>query len=210
MSCAEGDTGHVYAGLLDVEVVDVALDRMPPSPTKIMMNVGNPELAFEFRQLPERGRGPRAARVHHQQERRHPSEGADRARPAAAGAAARDPRAHRRLREPDRVLRRQDRRGRRDDRRRVLAEEGDRPAVRLQVERVLEPRRRPALRAARGEPDARISRRVALHRARVPRLLRARMRGDEACPRRHGIHQRRADDPVRAHAGRGRRVSSRC
>jgi pyruvate,water dikinase len=43
-------------GILDIEIVDVALDRMPPSPTKIMMNVGNPELAFEFRQ-PERGRG---------------------------------------------------------------------------------------------------------------------------------------------------------
>src|SRR5512137_5855 len=57
VSCADGDTGHVYAGLLDVEVVDVVLDRMPPSPTKIMMNVGNPELAFEFRQLPNEGVG---------------------------------------------------------------------------------------------------------------------------------------------------------
>ena len=42
------DTGHVYDGLLDVEIVEVALDKMPPCPTKIMMNVGNPELAFEF------------------------------------------------------------------------------------------------------------------------------------------------------------------
>ncbi len=57
VSCADGDTGHVYAGMLDVEVVDVVLDRMPPSPTKIMMNVGNPELAFEFRQLPNEGVG---------------------------------------------------------------------------------------------------------------------------------------------------------
>jgi pyruvate,water dikinase len=57
VSCADGDTGHVFAGILDVEVVDVALDRMPPSPTKIMMNVGNPELAFEFRQLPNEGVG---------------------------------------------------------------------------------------------------------------------------------------------------------
>ncbi len=57
VSCAEGDTGHVYAGSLDVEVVDVALDRMPPVPTKIMLNVGNPELAFEFRQLPNEGVG---------------------------------------------------------------------------------------------------------------------------------------------------------
>ena len=57
ISCCEGDTGHVYTGILDVEIVDVALDRMPPSPTKIMMNVGNPELAFEFRQLPNEGVG---------------------------------------------------------------------------------------------------------------------------------------------------------
>jgi pyruvate,water dikinase len=57
VSCAEGDTGHVYAGLLDVETVDLALDRMPACPTKIMMNVGNPELAFEFRQLPNEGVG---------------------------------------------------------------------------------------------------------------------------------------------------------
>jgi pyruvate, water dikinase len=57
VSCAEGDTGHVYAGLLDVETIDVALDRMPACPTKIMMNVGNPELAFEFRQLPNEGVG---------------------------------------------------------------------------------------------------------------------------------------------------------
>jgi pyruvate,water dikinase len=57
VSCAEGDTGHVYAGLLEVEVVDVTLNRMPPVPTKVMMNVGNPELAFEFRQLPNEGVG---------------------------------------------------------------------------------------------------------------------------------------------------------
>jgi pyruvate,water dikinase len=57
ISCAEGDTGHVYAGTLEVEIVDVALDRMPQSPTKIMMNVGNPELAFDFRRLPNEGVG---------------------------------------------------------------------------------------------------------------------------------------------------------
>ncbi|MEO8508005.1 MAG: phosphoenolpyruvate synthase [Betaproteobacteria bacterium] len=57
VSCAEGDTGHVYEGLLPIEIVDVALDRMPPSPTKIMMNVGNPELAFEFQRLPNEGVG---------------------------------------------------------------------------------------------------------------------------------------------------------
>ncbi len=57
VSCADGDTGHVYSGILDVEVIDVALHRMPPAPTKIMMNVGNPELAFEFCQLPNEGVG---------------------------------------------------------------------------------------------------------------------------------------------------------
>ena len=57
VSCAEGDTGHVYEGLLDVEIVEAAYDHMPPSPTKIMMNVGNPELAFEFRRLPNEGVG---------------------------------------------------------------------------------------------------------------------------------------------------------
>jgi pyruvate,water dikinase len=57
VSCAEGDTGHVYEGLLEVETTEIALDRMPPCPTKIMLNVGNPELAFEFRQLPNDGVG---------------------------------------------------------------------------------------------------------------------------------------------------------
>ena len=57
VSCAEGDTGHVYAGLLEVEKVDVALDRMPAIATQLMMNVGNPELAFEFRRLPNEGVG---------------------------------------------------------------------------------------------------------------------------------------------------------
>jgi pyruvate, water dikinase len=57
VSCAEGDTGNVYEGLLEIETVDVALDKMPASPTKIMMNVGNPELAFGFRRLPNEGVG---------------------------------------------------------------------------------------------------------------------------------------------------------
>ena len=57
VSCAEGDTGHIYEGKLDIEIVDVALNEMPAAPTKIMMNVGNPELAFEFRKLPNEGVG---------------------------------------------------------------------------------------------------------------------------------------------------------
>jgi pyruvate, water dikinase len=57
VSCAEGDTGHVYEGILQVDVIDVALDKMPVSPTKIMMNVGNPELAFDFCKIPNEGVG---------------------------------------------------------------------------------------------------------------------------------------------------------
>ncbi|MCC7114494.1 MAG: phosphoenolpyruvate synthase [Burkholderiales bacterium] len=57
VSCADGDTGHVYEGRRAIESVELALDRMPPAPTKIMMNVGNPELAFAFRRLPNEGVG---------------------------------------------------------------------------------------------------------------------------------------------------------
>ncbi len=57
VSCAEGDTGHVYEGRLEIEVVETSLEKMPPSPVKIMMNVGNPELAFEFCKLPNEGVG---------------------------------------------------------------------------------------------------------------------------------------------------------
>ncbi len=57
VSCAEGDTGFVYEGLLDTEVRDVNLQSMPEPPVKIMMNVGNPERAFDFALLPNAGVG---------------------------------------------------------------------------------------------------------------------------------------------------------
>ena len=57
VSCAEGDAGHIYDGLLDIEIIDLALDKMPEAPVKLMMNVGNPELAFDFAQLPNEGVG---------------------------------------------------------------------------------------------------------------------------------------------------------
>jgi pyruvate,water dikinase len=57
VSCAEGDTGHVYAGHVDYAVDEVALDKMPPVPVKIMMNVGNPDQAFDFAALPHKGVG---------------------------------------------------------------------------------------------------------------------------------------------------------
>jgi pyruvate,water dikinase len=57
VSCAEGDTGYIYAGRLDFEVTTTDLENMPPAPLKIMMNVGNPERAFDFAQLPHQGIG---------------------------------------------------------------------------------------------------------------------------------------------------------
>ncbi len=57
VSCAEGEEGHVYRGQLDFEVIEVALDKMPKVPVKLMMNVGNPEMAFDFRNYPNAGIG---------------------------------------------------------------------------------------------------------------------------------------------------------
>ena len=57
VSCAEGDTGFIYDGLLETEVTEVQRGEMPAIKTKIMMNVGNPQLAFDFAQLPNEGVG---------------------------------------------------------------------------------------------------------------------------------------------------------
>ncbi len=57
VSCAEGDTGYIYQGLLDYEVLTSRVDEMPELPMKIMMNVGNPDRAFDFARLPHAGIG---------------------------------------------------------------------------------------------------------------------------------------------------------
>ena len=57
VSCAEGDTGYVYAGLLEFERKQIELDSLPKIPVKIMMNVGNPDRAFDFAGIPNRGVG---------------------------------------------------------------------------------------------------------------------------------------------------------
>ena len=57
VSCAEGDTGFIYDGLLETEVSEVERGAMPEIALKIMMNVGNPQLAFDFCQLPNAGVG---------------------------------------------------------------------------------------------------------------------------------------------------------
>lgn len=57
ISCAEGDTGFIYEGLLPFERITADLGQMPPAPLKIMMNVANPERAFDFAMLPNAGVG---------------------------------------------------------------------------------------------------------------------------------------------------------
>jgi pyruvate,water dikinase len=57
VSCAEGDTGFVYDGALPFEQKNLELDSLPPITTKIMMNVGNPDRAFDFAGIPHRGVG---------------------------------------------------------------------------------------------------------------------------------------------------------
>jgi pyruvate, water dikinase len=57
VSCAEGDEGKIYDGLLETEVTEVSRGELPPLATKIMLNVGNPQLAFDFQSVPNNGVG---------------------------------------------------------------------------------------------------------------------------------------------------------
>jgi pyruvate, water dikinase len=57
VSCSEGDTGKIYEGILETEVSTVHIGKMPNIPVKIMMNVGNPQLAFDFQSIPNAGVG---------------------------------------------------------------------------------------------------------------------------------------------------------
>ncbi len=57
VSCAEGDTGYVYGGLLDFEVRTINLETMPPAPMQLMLNVANPDRAFDFAAVPNQGVG---------------------------------------------------------------------------------------------------------------------------------------------------------
>ncbi|WBS00716.1 phosphoenolpyruvate synthase [Pseudoduganella sp. SL102] len=57
VSCAEGDEGKIYDGLLETEISEVSRGELPQLPVKIMLNVGNPQLAFDFQQVPNAGVG---------------------------------------------------------------------------------------------------------------------------------------------------------
>ena len=57
VACSEGETGHIYEGILDFQLNRVELDNMPPAPLKLMMNVGNPGKAMSFASIPNAGVG---------------------------------------------------------------------------------------------------------------------------------------------------------
>jgi len=57
VSCAEGDTGYVYDGMLDYDELSIEMDTLPAIPVSIMMNVGNPDRAFDFSAIPNKGVG---------------------------------------------------------------------------------------------------------------------------------------------------------
>jgi pyruvate,water dikinase len=57
VACSEGDTGYIYDGLIETEITEIDRGELPYCPVKIMMNVGNPQLAFDFCQMPNSGVG---------------------------------------------------------------------------------------------------------------------------------------------------------
>ena len=136
VSCAEGDTGNVYEGLLDFDVISTDLDKMPDLPFKITMNVGNPERAFAFFADPESRCWPCAPRVHHQQHHRDSSPGAARTAEGVRRCRRCRPAAKRGLCFSGRFLRRKAGRRHRIARRSVLPETGNRSAFRLQIQRI--------------------------------------------------------------------------
>ena len=200
VSCAEGDTGYIYDGQLEFSQSQIELDSLPDLPVKIMMNVGNPDRAFDFAAIPNTGVGlARLEFIINRMIGVHPKAllEFDKLEPDLRDTIRR---ADGRLRRPGRVLRRQALRRHRHDRGRVRARARHRAPVRLQVERVREPDRRPQVRAHRGKPDDRVPRRVALRRRRFPSVLRARVPRSEARARADGSQQRLGHGAVRAHA----------
>ena len=204
MSCAEGDTGFIYDGLLETEVSEVQRGEMPPIPTKIMMNVGNPQLAFDFAQLPNDGVGLARLEfiinnnigVHPKAILDYPNVDADLKKAVESVARGHaSPRAF----YVDKVA---------EGVATIAAAFWPKPViVRLsdfKSQRVPQADRRQPLRAGGREPDARLPRRGALHQRRVPRGLRDGVRGAAARAQRDGPDQRAGHGALRAHARPGR------
>ncbi len=135
--CAEGDEGRVYAGALAFEASSVDLAKVPRPRTAIMVNLGDPDLAFTTAMAPNDGVGlARMEFIIEESIGVHPMALAHPERVASARTRAAIARLTRRLRPPGRLLRRAAVRGRRNDRGRLLSEAGDRAAVGLQDQRV--------------------------------------------------------------------------
>ena len=203
VSCAEGDTGYVYDGLLETEVSDVQRGEMPYCPIKIMMNIGNPQLAFDFAQMPNSGVGLARLEfiinnnigVHPKAILDYPNIDPDLKKAVESVARGHaSPRAFYvdKLAEGIATIAAA-----------FWPKTRDRAAVGLQVQRIPQAHRRQPLRARRREPDAGFSRRLALRQPRVRRRLRDGMRGAQACAQRHGPGQHRDHGALRAHRAPG-------
>jgi pyruvate,water dikinase len=152
VSCAEGDTGYVYEGQLDFDQTRIELDALPKIPVKIMMNVGNPDRAFDFAGIPNCGVGlARLEFIINRMIGVHPrallefdaldADLQDTIRRQMAGYA-----------DPVDVLCRKALRGHRDDRGGLCAAARHRAIVGFQVERICQPGRRAPLRAVEQNP----------------------------------------------------------
>ena len=205
VSCAEGDTGYIYDGLLEDRSRDGAsAASCRRFPVKIMMNVGNPQLAFEFQALPNEGVGLARLEfiinnnigVHPKAILDYPNVDADLKKAVESVARGHaSPRAFYVDKLAEGIAT-------------IAAAFWPKPViVRLSDFKSNEYKqadRRLALRARGRKPDARLSRRLALHRRVVRECFRDGVRGAEARARRDGPDQRRDHGAVRAHAQRGR------
>ena len=203
VSCAEGDTGFIYDGALPFERTTTDLGNMPPAPLKIMMNVANPDRAFDFGMLPNAGIGlarlemiiashigvhPKALLEYDQQDAATQAEDRRDAWPAT----------------PSPVDFYVDRLA--EGIATITASVAPNPViVRLSDFKSNEYANLiggSALRAARRKPDDRLPRRQPLRRSVVQGRLRAGMPRGAQGARRDGPDQLLGDDPVRAHARR--------
>ena len=208
VSCAEGDTGYVYDGQLETEVTDVETGTMPKVPAKIMMNVGNPQLAFEFAALPNDGVGLARLEfvinnnigIHPRAILDYPAVDADlkqAVESVARGYAS--PRAFYVEKLAEGVAT-------------IAAAFWPKPVI-VRLSDFKSNEYRKLIGGSRYEPeeekpDAGLPRRLALRVVLLCRLLRDGMPRHEAGARRHGPDQRAADDSLRAH-GEGRRPRDR-
>ena len=210
VSCAEGDTGLVYAGEVGFEVAETPLDAMPEIPTKIMMNVGTPEQAFAFSRLPHAGVGlARLEFIINRQIGIHPR--------ALLDLEQLDPPLKAQIEE--RIVAYP---SARDFFVQRVAEGISMIAAAFAPEPVIVRMSDfksneyanllggEALRAARGKPDARLPRGLSVPVGRLRRLLRHGMRSAAVRPRRDGPDQRQDHDPVRPDRRRRSRASCGC